>query len=106
MSATSAHDLSQVLESVKEKVESYNAERKKLSSDLRGVIDQAQQLLSTLGEGDAPARGRSRGSVRGRIGRPRNPGRPRGSKMSAEARARIAAAQKARWAKVRAEKKK
>jgi hypothetical protein len=114
---TNANDLTQILGTVKERVDSYNAERQQLAASLREIIAQANQLLSQLGEPVAMLTGRKRGRPKGTgrgPGRPpgttkaarKGPGRPkRRRRMSAEARAKIAAAQKARWARQRAEKK-
>jgi hypothetical protein len=68
-----------------------------LDAKRRQVVAHIQQAVAGLGVGD---------TRRGRIssGAPRK-GRPHGSKMSPEARAKISAAQKARWAKQRAAKK-
>jgi hypothetical protein len=112
---TNANDLTQILGTVKDRVDSYNAERHQLAASLREIVAQANQLLSQLGEPVAMAAGRKRGRPAGSgrsVGRPagkakaaRKPGRPKRRRMSAEARAKIAAAQKARWARQRAEKK-
>jgi hypothetical protein len=117
---TTPQDLFAGLTSVKQQVESYNNQRKQLVYSLNQIVIEAQQLLTQLGEGvTVPAAGRRRGRPPG-SGKKRGPGRPRknaaaakstgrrgrrkGTKMSKAARAKIAAAQKARWAKVRAEK--
>src|SRR5262245_16587699 len=110
MTAATAHDLSTALETLKTKVDEANEERTKLVTELRSVITQAESLLGALGEGAAPAkrRGRPVGSGKRGPGRPKGSGkrgRPKRRKMSPEARAKIAAAQKKRWAKVKAEKK-
>ena len=113
---TNANDLTQILGTVKERVDSYNAERHQLAASLREIVAQANQLLSQLGEPVAMPTGRKRGRPAGSgrgPGRPpgtakaarKGPGRPRRRRMSAEARAKIAAAQQARWARQRAEKK-
>lgn len=68
-----------------------------LDAKRRHVVAQIQKAVANLGVGDT-----RRGWV---SSAPPRKGRPRGSKMSAEARARISAAQKARWAKQRASKK-
>ena len=112
---TNANDLTQILGTVKERVDSYNAERHQLAASLREIVAQANQLLSQLGEAVAMPGVRKRGRP---VGSGRGPGRPPGKskaakgsgrgkrrRMSAEARAKIAAAQKARWARQRAEKK-
>ncbi len=53
-----------------------------IAAEVRAEIGRLEKVLELLGEGDAPRRGRKK----------------RGT-MSAEARAKIAAAQKKRWAK-------
>src|SRR5688572_31644840 len=99
---TSANDLTQILGTVKDRVDSYNAERHQLAASLREIVAQANQLLSQLGEPvaiEGRKRGRPAGSGRG-PGRPpgkskvarKGPGRPKRRRMSAEARAKIAAA--------------
>jgi hypothetical protein len=121
---TTAADLAALFGTVKERVDSYNTERAQLANSLREIVSNAQQLLQELGEGvSAPGprrRGRPAGSgaakTRRGPGRPKGSaaktskaggrrGRRKGSKMSPEARARIAEAQRKRWAKVRAESK-
>jgi hypothetical protein len=109
-----AEDLGRLLGAARAKAEGWLGQRKTIAKHLENVRDTAANLLSQLTGGG------SRGGERGRRGRPararggrtarRGPGRPAATvrkkrKMSAEARARIAAAQKARWAKVRAQKK-
>jgi hypothetical protein len=110
-----AEDLGRLLGTARSKAEGWIGQRKAISEHLAGIRDTATGLLAQLGLGDgaaAPAK--------------RKPGRPRaqaatapvdvspaplatatpaeGRKprtMSAEARARISAAQKKRWAKLR-----
>jgi|SRR5579862_4653918 len=110
MSAASTHPLTQAIESIEERVKNYNAEREQLVAELRSVIASAGSLLSDLGETAGATAGRRRGRPSGTgkrgPGRPRKGGRRKGFKMSPEARAKIAAAQKKRWAKKRAEEKK
>lgn len=67
------------------------SQRARLDKEI-SQIDQAIRALSRVGDG---ASGRSRGA-----------GRRRRSRLSAAARGRIAAAQRARWAKVRQQKQK
>jgi hypothetical protein len=100
--AANANDLSSAFNAVKERVSNFSTERQNLVQTLEGIIRSAQQLLGDLadvGGGRAGGRGRKRG-----------PGRPAGRRrrrrnLSPEARARIAAAQRARWARHRAGKK-
>ena len=111
MTPSPAQDLSQFLDTVKDKVASFNSERQQLAQSLRQIVSQAQQLLSDLGESAITA-------VRGRRGRPSGTGsrrgRPAGAKkgarkgrrkMSAAARKAISKAQKKRWAAQKASKK-
>lgn len=110
-SQNAAQDLSQFLGTVKEKVDSYNAERKQLAQSLQEIVRQAQQLLSELGEpvgaglAAVPPAGRRRGRPprsgrkRGRAAKAAGVGKRRGKrKMSAETRKKMAEAAKKRWA--------
>ena len=92
-----ADDLGRLLGQAQNKAESWLGQRNAIVKHLTDVRDAATHLLAQLGIAEAP-----------RLGRPpkaaavkRGPGRPPKKKrtMSAEARARISAAQKARWAK-------
>jgi hypothetical protein len=108
-----AEDLGRLLGSARAKAEGWIGQRRAITKHLEDIRDTASGLLSQLtGRGSAAGAGRRRGRPAGSrtaaSGR-RGPGRPAGSgvkkrTMSAEARARIAAAQRARWAKIRAEK--
>jgi hypothetical protein len=73
------------------KVDALKRQRTEIAAEIRQVIGAAQRMLSDLG--GTPARARARGSA------------PRKRQLSAEARERIAEAQRRRWAKVRAAKK-
>jgi hypothetical protein len=101
-----AEDLGKLLGQAQNKAENWLGQRKAIAANLIGLRDTATRLLSQLGVSDGGstprrARGASTPARRG-------PGRPKGSKekrtMSAEARAKIAAAQRARWAKQKAQK--
>ena len=90
-----AHDLGNLLGEAQKKAHSWLSQRKAIADHLVGVRDTAARLLAQLGIDSAPKAPR---------GRKRAPGRPKGSgkkkrTMSPEARAKIAAAQRARWAK-------
>ena len=100
MAAQNANDLSSVFKAVKERVSNFSNERQQLARTLHAIIRNAQELLGDLGEGLG-------GGRRGRAGRKGAAagGRRKRRKLSAEARARIAAAQRARWARHRAGKK-
>ena len=110
MSAASTHPLTQAIESSEERVKNYKTEREQLVAELRSVMASAGTLLSDLGETVGGPAGRRRGRPPGTgkrgTGRRKKGGRRKGFKMSAEAKAKIAAAQKKRWAKQRAEEKK
>jgi hypothetical protein len=107
-----AEDLGKLLGTARAKAEGWLGQRQAIAKHLEGIRDTAnhllQQLLGTGGAG-APTVGGGREDSVG--SGHRGPGRPKGSgrkrrQMSAEARAKIAAAQKARWAKIRADKRK
>jgi hypothetical protein len=103
-----AEDLGRLLGAARAKAEGWLGQRKAIAKHLEDVRDTAANLLSQM-TGARGGRGRP-GRARGGRTTKRGPGRPAGTvrkrrAMSAEARARIAAAQKARWAKVRAQKK-
>lgn len=113
MTAATAQDLATVFGTVKERVDSYNAEREQLAESLRQIIENAQQLLNQLGEPLGGRRGRGKSArimkktnepgIRRGPGRPRGTGkkrrgRPKGFKMSDEARAKMRAA----WARRKA----
>ena len=104
-----ATNLNEAVSSIREKIKSSNIERHELAKQLTQIVADAQGLLGELGEAQVPLQ-RRRGP--GRPAGKRGPGRPKGSgtkkrrKMSAAARAKISAAQKARWAKQKAGAKK
>jgi ElaB/YqjD/DUF883 family membrane-anchored ribosome-binding protein len=114
-----AEDLGKMLHSARSKAEGWMGERQQIRKYLTEIRDTASNLLTQLGHSAAAAVTPAR--------RRRGPGRPKGSKtqvvinkirdavtptpkkkrtMSAAARAAISAAQKARWAKVKATAKK
>ena len=111
-----AEDLGGLLGSAEKKASEWLSQRQTVAEQLTRIRDTANELLNKLtGVGanmaDAVQRGRRRGRPPGSVNKTakRGPGRPKGSgkgkrRMSADARARIAAAQKARWAKIRGEK--
>jgi hypothetical protein len=104
-----ADDLERVLGRARTKAAGWLGERRSIAKHLEAIRDTASGLLAQLtlrgsaaGAGGRP--GRPDGSTAARAAR-RGPGRPAGSgrrkrTISAEGRARIAAAQKARWAKI------
>ena len=100
-----AEDLGRLLGTARVKAEGWLDQRKAIAEHLTGLRDTANQLLAQLGIGSGT-------STSGRRpGRPRKPvaddgtssvavsRKPKKRVMSAEARAKIAAAQRARWAK-------
>jgi len=100
-----AEDLGRLLGTARVKAEGWLDQRKAIAEHLTGLRDTANQLLTQLGIGTSTST-----SAR-RPGRPRKPvaddgtssvavsRKPKKRVMSAEARAKIAAAQRARWAK-------
>ena len=62
-------------------------------------LQQARKLLS--GTSDATSTGKRRGRPKGSFNKPAAPDKPAKRKMSPEGKAKIAAAQKARWAAAR-----
>lgn len=110
-----AEDLGRLLGTAQAKAEGWLGQRQHITKHLTEIRDTASKLLQQLGNsavGLTRRRGRPAGSGRG-PGRAAKgaPGRPKGSgrkrrTMSAAARAKISAAQKKRWAKVKADKDK
>jgi hypothetical protein len=99
------HPLTEAIASIHKRVETFNAERLALASELEQVIQEARALLVALGQ-TASGGGRGRPAGAGRTRRSaRKPGRPRGRTMSAEAREKIRQAQLKRWAKQKAGEK-
>jgi hypothetical protein len=95
-----ADDLGRLLGQAQNKAQSWLGQRNAIVKHLTDVRDAATRLLAQLGIAEAPRRGRSAKAALLK----RGPGRPPKKKrtMSAEARAKISAAQKARWAKQKA----
>jgi len=104
-----AEDLGKLLGQAQNKAENWLGQRKAIAANLVGLRDTATRLLAQLGvsDGGSPAAKRGRKPAASAPER-RGPGRPRGARkkrtMSTEARAKIAAAQRARWAKQKAQK--
>jgi hypothetical protein len=102
---TFAEDLGRMLGTARAKADSWLGQREQIVKALEVVRETAGGLLRQLGQATALAAKRGR-----RASLKRGPGRPKGSRrtrrpLSAEARERIAAAQRARWARVKAAKK-
>jgi hypothetical protein len=105
-----AEDLGNLLGQAQNKAESWLGQRKAIAANLIGLRDTATRLLAQLGvsDGASPTRQQTRKTSAASTPK-RGPGRPKGTgkkkrTMSAEARAKIAAAQRARWAKQKAQK--
>jgi hypothetical protein len=108
-----AEDLGRLLGNARSKAEGWIGQRKAISEHLAGIRDTATGLLAQLGMGEGAASASS--APKARRGRPRAKAAVAASPapvaavtegkkprtMSAEARARISAAQKKRWAKLR-----
>lgn len=120
-----AEDLGRFYGHAETRAKAWMDQRQAVLAQLTTLRDKASQLISTIAGSDhaeAPAarRGRPPGTARKNARMPakrkparatkavatkgRSPGRKKGSTMSKAARDKIAAAQRARWAKVRAEK--
>jgi len=106
-----AEELGKLLGNAQAKAEGWLSQRTQIAKSLEGIRDTASKLLSDLGhQAQRMARkGRPAGS---KTISKRDPVKPAATiakkrrKMSAKARAAISAAQKARWAKLRAGEKK
>jgi hypothetical protein len=111
-----AEDLGQMLGTARAKAEGWLGQRQSIVKNLTELRDTASQLLSDLGHQAQRAvrRGRKAGraaaaqvrAIKRGPGRPPGSGRKKKRTMSAAARAAISAAQKARWAKLKAGEKK
>ena len=109
-----AEDLGKMLGHARGKAEGWLSQRQSIVKNLTALRDEASKLLADLGHEATDAGSRGRAAVRSVVSRVKR-GRSTLSKntagvqkkrtMSANARAAISAAQKARWAKVRAGKK-
>ncbi|MEQ1729955.1 MAG: hypothetical protein ABL982_16440 [Vicinamibacterales bacterium] len=95
-----ADDLGTLLGHAQNKAESWLGQRKAIAEQLMGVRDTAVRLLAQLGVAGAPKAARASKKAAA-TGRPAAKGAAAKKKrtMSAEARAKISAAQRARWAK-------
>jgi hypothetical protein len=100
-----AEDLGRLLGSARSRAEGWLGQRKAISESLEQIRDTATSLIGQLtGRGSAEGRGKRRGRPVGSGTTPKV--RRRKRRVSAEARAKMAAAQRARWARVRAANKK
>jgi hypothetical protein len=118
-----AEDLGRILGQARNKADSWLGQRQAIVKQLTQLRDEASSLLNQLGHQAAAAGQRRRRVADSFVAgyQRRGPGRPKGSrnkrgiiivsgkrrrrKMSAAARAKISAAQKARWAKQKAGQK-
>jgi hypothetical protein len=117
-----AEDLGRILGQARNKADSWLGQRRAIVKQLTQLRDEASSLLNQLGHQAAAAGQRGRRVADSFVAgyQKRGPGRPKGSrnkkgiiiiggkrrrrKMSAAGRLAISRAQKARWAKQRAEK--
>lgn len=79
------------------RVDGWMAQRDEIAQELTTVINRAQSMLSSLGKGTAQIQRQAETAVK----TVKKAAKKARRTMSAEARAKIAAAQKARWAKVK-----
>ena len=109
-----AEDLGRLLGTAQAKASSWLDQRKSIAEQLTQIRDTANDYLQRLAgagadmavavrRGRPPGSGKKKGAYKAPSSAVR--GKRKGG-MSAEGRARVAAAQKARWAKIRAEKAK
>jgi hypothetical protein len=100
-----AEDLGHLLGEARTKADSWLSQRESIVKHLEGVRDTATQLLQQLGRSAASAAPAAPAVPVRRGGRPAKaeaaPPKRKRFTMSAEAREKIAAAQRARWATVR-----
>ena len=91
-----AEGLGRLLGQVAARVDSWRAQRETLRADLAGIVSAANDMLAELGGAARTGRkaGRQAGKAVKRAGR----------RISATARARMAAAARKRWQKYRADK--
>ena len=106
-----AEDLGKLLGTAQVKAQGWLGQRTQIAKALEDVRDTASRLLADLGHEAQRAVPSRRGRPPGSGTSKRGPGRPKGSgrkrrKMSAAARAKISAAQKARWARQKARERK
>jgi hypothetical protein len=107
-----AEDLGKLLGQARNKAEGWLGQRQAIVKQLTGLRDEATHLLRQLGHEAAAAGRRGRRAVNTAVAGIQKRGsepvkglRRKRRKMSAEARAKISAAQKRRWARQRAAKK-
>lgn len=93
-----AEDLGRLLGQAQSKAESWLEQRKTIAAHLNTVRDTATRLLAQIGVAEPAGGRRAQPAAKRGPGRPPRTGKKKRT-MSAEARAKISAAQKARWAK-------
>jgi hypothetical protein len=105
-----AEELGQLLGRAQAKAEGWLGQRTQIAKSLEGIRDTASKLLTDLGHQAQRIvrKGRPSDTTKRGPGRRKSPGSPvhKRRRMSAAARAKISAAQKERWAKLRAGEKK
>src|SRR5262245_9889258 len=89
---TAATDIGRTLARLANKMDRWRRQREDIEKDLRHVVESGQSMLAELGT----RTGRALTTASERIGN--KGGRRKGFKMSAEAKAKISAAAKKRWA--------
>ncbi len=99
-----AEDLGRLLGTARAKAEGWLSQRQQITKHLEDIRNTATHLLQQLGQGAVGLTRRAGRPARRGVGRPKGSGRKR-RRMSAGARAKISAAQKKRWAKVKAREK-
>ena len=102
-----AEDLGRLLGQAQHKAASWLDQRNAIADHLIGLRDTASRLLAQLGvpESGRSASGRASTASAGRRAGGRRTAGKKKRVMSAEARAKIAAAQRARWARQKADKR-
>src|SRR5512143_1292643 len=96
-----AEDLGKLLGQAQNKAENWLGQRKAIAEHLTSLRDTATRLLAQLGIADAPTRPRAAKSAKTKRSAKAGAAPKKKRTMSAEARAKIAAAQRARWARTR-----
>jgi hypothetical protein len=102
-----AEELGKLLGHARAKAEGWLGQRTQIAKSLEGIRDTASKLLTDLGhQAQRIARKGQLAVTKRGPGKSAGPNARKRRKMSAKARAAISAAQKARWAKLRAAGKK
>ena len=102
-----AEELGKLLGSARAKADSWLSQRQQIAKSLEGIKDTATSLLARLGhQAQAVVKRRGRPAASASTADAAPVIKKKRRKMSAAARKKISDAQKARWAKQKAEKKK